>query len=77
LSPSIAILFCLVGRLQVSRAGGSGSSAEEEMIEKGACRAREDASITSPGEECLLWLGLPGCMKRRVDFSCPQEFHRV
>ena len=69
LSPSTAILFCLAGRLRVSRAGGSGSFAVE-MIEKGACRAREDASITAPGGGCLLWLGLPG-HKRRGGLQLP------
>lgn len=67
----IPILFCLADRLWVDRAGGSGSSAVEEMVEKGACRAREDASITARGGGCPLWLILLGCIKRWSGFQLP------
>lgn len=43
LSPSTAVIFCLMVRLHISRAEGCGSSAVEEMMEKGAYKVREDS----------------------------------
>lgn len=69
LSPSTGALFSLPARLRVSRAGGCGSSAVEEMMEKGAYRARGDSSITAPGGGCLTLAGPPGHMERRDGFT--------